>query len=125
MSATAAMKPVLRMELWHGLFLLGLWVLVLPLGVLDPLALFLGGLFMGVNFILLSLGIRYVLTPAAERRRVRTGIFLLVLKLGLFLGLVSVVLTRVKIDAGSFAVGVTSLLLAIVAERGWAHLRGN
>ncbi|MBI2361246.1 MAG: hypothetical protein HYV04_20460 [Deltaproteobacteria bacterium] len=122
---TVAVQPVLRIELWHGLFLLGLWLLMLPFGLLEPMALFLGGLFMGTNFILLSLGIRYVLTPAAEKRRVRTGISLLVLKLVLFLALLSLLFTRVKMDAGSFAVGVTSLLLAIVAERAWAHLRRN
>lgn len=119
----AAIKPVLRVEVWHGFLLVGLWGLARPLGLLDPLALFLGGLFMGVNFILLGLGVHYVLAPVAERRKVRTGLILLVLKLVLFLGLISVLLTRVPIEPGSFAVGVTCLLVAIVAERGWAHLR--
>ncbi|OGP18877.1 MAG: hypothetical protein A2038_15845 [Deltaproteobacteria bacterium GWA2_57_13] len=122
MRTAITIEPVLRIELWHGLLLLALWLIVLPLGLLDPAGLFLGGLFMGVNFVLLGLGIRYLLTPFAERRRVRTGIFLLVLKLVLFLGLLSALFVRLDVDPASFAVGVTCLLLAVLAERGWAHL---
>jgi hypothetical protein len=118
------LTPVLRIELWHAVLLIGLWLL-LPLGSIEPLALFLGGLFMGLNFVLLGVAIRYLLAPFAENRRVRTGVCLLLLKLALFLGALSLVFTRVEIDALSFAVGVSCLLLAIVAERGWAHVRRN
>lgn len=123
MRAALTMIPVLRIEIWHALMLLALWLVMLPLGSLDPVGLFLGGLFMGVNFVLLGIGIRYVLAPFAERRRVRTGVCFLVLKFLLFLGLITLLFTRVELDARSFALGVTCLLLAIVVERGWAHLR--
>lgn len=122
MRTALVIGPVLRIELWHGLLLLGLWLALFPLGWLDPAALFLGGLFMGANFLLLGFGIRYLLTPFAERRRVRTGILLLFLKLVLFLGLLSALFVRLDVDAASFAVGVTCLLFAVIAERGWAHL---
>ena len=125
MRAAVTITPVLRIELWHALLLVGLWLLLLPLGVIEPVALFLGGLFMGLNFVLLGVAIRYLLTPFAEKRRLRTGVCLLVLKLALFLGALSVVFTRIELDARSFAVGVVCLLLAIVAERGWAQLRRN
>lgn len=122
MRIALTIEPVLRIEVWHGLLLLALWLILLPLGLLDSAGLFLGGLFMGVNFVLLGLGIRYLLAPFAERRRVRTGIFLLVLKLVLFLGLLSALFVRLDVDPASFAVGVTCLLLAILAERGWAYV---
>lgn len=122
--AATTLTPVLRIELWHGLLLIGLWLL-LPLGSGEPLALFLGGLFMGLNFGLLGVAIRCLLTPFAEKRRVRTGVCLLLLKLALFLGALSLVFTRVDLDPRSFAAGVSCLLLAIVGERGWAHLRRN
>lgn len=123
MRMAAIVTPVLRIEVWHGVLLLGLWFLLLPLGLLDPLALFLGGLFMGINFLLLSYAIRYLLAPLAEKRRVRVGALLLVLKLLLLLGLVSALFLKIEIDAASFAAGVTCLLLAIVGERVWAAHR--
>lgn len=120
MRMAATLAPVLRLEIWHGILLLALWFLLLPLGLVDPLALFLGGLFMGINFLLLSCGIRFLLAPFAEKRRVRIGVLLLVLKLLLFLGLLSALFLKIELDAASFAAGVTCLLVAIVGERVWA-----
>lgn len=119
-----ALRPaVLRIELLHVLLVVGLWVALLPTRVVEPTALVIGALFMGVNFLLLSCGIHWLLTPFAGKGRVKTGIFLLVLKMVLFLGLVSVWLARVQLDPLSFALGFSSLLVAIVLDRLWAFSR--
>lgn len=112
--------PVVRIELLHALLVTGLWIALLPMRVVEPWALWAGALFMGVNFMLLSMGIRWVLTPFAGKRRVKTGILLLILKLGLFLGLVAALFFRLRLDPLSFAVGFSSLLVAIVWDRVWA-----
>jgi hypothetical protein len=80
---------------------------------------------MGVNFVLLTYGIRWVLAPFAGRGRIKTGIALLVLKMTLFLGLGSLLLFRVSLDPLSFALGFTSLLVAITFERIWASVAGE
>lgn len=119
-----ALRPaVLRIELLHVLLVVGLWVALLPTRVVEPTALVIGALFMGVNFLLLSCGIHWLLTPFAGKGRVKTGIVLLVLKMALFLGLVSVLLLRVQLDPLSFALGFSSLLVAIVLDRLWAFSR--
>ena len=53
-------------------------------------------------------------------RRVRAGIFLLFMKFVLFLGLLSALLLQTHLEARSFAVGVSSLLVAVIMERVWA-----
>lgn len=119
-----ALRPaVLRIELLHVLLVVGLWVALLPTRVVEPTALVIGALFMGVNFLLLSCGIHRLLTPFAGKGRVKAGIFLLALKMALFLGLVSVLLLRVQLDPLSFALGFSSLLVAIVLDRLWAFSR--
>jgi|SRR3989442_8792652 len=114
-------SAVLRIELWHGVLVLAMLTLLVPVGILEPKALLLGGLFMGVNFLLLSCGIRWLLTPLAVKGRIWAGVFFLLLKFALFLGLVLALLLRVRLDAPSFAVGVTCLLVAIVMDRLWAY----
>lgn len=120
MKVETLQPAVLRIELLHGLLVVGMWLVLFPTQWVEPWALFLGALFMGVNFLLLSCGIRWVLTPFAGKGRIRTGVALLVLKLGLFLGLISVLLFRVQVDPLSFALGFSSLLVAIVLDRVWA-----
>jgi len=115
-----ALPPVLRIEALHALLVIGLWGALLPARVVDPWALFVGALFMGVNFLLLSCGIRWVLTPFAGKGRIRAGIALLILKLGLFLGLVAALFLRVQLDPLSFTLGFSCLLVAVVLERLWA-----
>jgi len=105
---------LLRVLTWHSLLLLLLLIGSQIMRTLEPGALLLGGVFMGLNFGLLSLGIRWVLSPAASKKRQRIGAALLVLKLLLFLGLVSVVFFRMELDGVSFIVGVSSLLVASV-----------
>ncbi|MBM4298126.1 MAG: hypothetical protein FJ143_10335 [Deltaproteobacteria bacterium] len=85
-------------------------------GAIDITALLLGGLFMGVNFLLLSFGIAWVLTPLAGKGRVKAGVGLLVLKLLIFLGLLSLLFFRFEMDALSFALGFSTLLVAIIIE---------
>ena len=105
---------LLRVLTWHTLLLLLLVVGSQAMRALEPGALLLGGVFMGVNFGLLSLGIRWVLSPTASKKRQRLGMALLGVKLLLFLGLVSVVFFRLDLDGVSFVVGVSSLLVASV-----------
>lgn len=117
MKTEALGTTVLRVELLHTLLVISAWAAFLPTRLIEPRALFGGAIFMGVNFLLLSCGIRWVLTPFAGKGRVRTGVTLLVLKLLLFLGLVSLLLFRIELDPLSFALGFSSLLVAIVVDR--------
>jgi hypothetical protein len=84
--------------------------------MVDPMALVLGGVFMGINFLLLSFGVAWVLTPLAGKSRVKAGIGLLVLKLVLFLGLLTAVFYRLDLEAVSFALGFSTLVVAIFFE---------
>ena len=112
----AAKKTVLRIELWHGLMLFALLAVLGQTGWLDPNALVLGGVFMGVNFFLLSYGVAWVLTPLAGKGRIKAGVGLLVLKIVLFLGLLTTLFFRFDLDAISFALGFSTLIVAIFVE---------
>jgi len=112
----AARKTILRIELWHLILLLGLLAILAPSKLIHAGALLAGGIFMGVNFLLLSFGVAWVLTPLAEKGRVKAGIGLLVLKILMFLALLTTLFFRFEIDAVSFALGFSTLILAIVLE---------
>jgi hypothetical protein len=112
----AAKKTILRIELWHALLLLSLLVSLGQTQLVDATALVVGGVFMGVNFLLLSVGIAWVLTPLAGRGRVKAGVSLLILKIVVFLALLSAVFFRFELDAVSFALGFSTLILAILIE---------
>jgi len=122
MKAGELAPAVIRIEFLHATLVAGLWLALAPPRIVEPLALSAGAVFMGVNFLLLSCGIKWVLTPFAGKGRVRTGIVLLILKTGLFLGLVSALLLRAQLDPLSFTLGFSSLLVAIVGERLWTFL---
>jgi hypothetical protein len=109
-------KTILRIELWHGLMLLTLLAILGPRKLVEPGALLIGGLFMGVNFLLLSFGIAWVLTPLAGKGRVKAGVGLLVFKMAMFLGLLAMIFFRFELHAISFALGFSTLLLAIFLE---------
>ena len=111
-----ANKTILRIEMWHGLMLAALFVAMWRSKLLDPTAILLGGVFMGLNFLLLGYGVAALLTPLASRGRIKAGIGLLVLKIIIFLGLLSTLFFRFNIDGISFAVGFLTLLVAIVFE---------
>jgi hypothetical protein len=113
--------PIFWIELWHGVLVLALLALLVPLEILEPWGLLLGGLFMGVNFFLLSYGVRLALSPLAGQGRVRMGVCLLTLKMILLLGLISFLFVGVPLDALSFAAGVSSLLVAVVLQGSWSH----
>ncbi|MDH3442801.1 MAG: hypothetical protein OEN50_02655 [Deltaproteobacteria bacterium] len=113
---TTASKTVLRIELWHASLLVALLVALTPARLIEPKSMLLGGLFMGINFLLLSYGVAWILTPLAGKGRVKAGIALLVLKIVLFLGLLSAIFFEFGLDAVSFAVGFSTLLIAIVIE---------
>jgi len=112
----AAKKTILRIELWQGLILFALLVTLRQTGWVDPKALLLGGVFMGINFFLLSYGVAWVLTPLAGKGRIRAGVGLLVLKIILFLGLLTTLFFRFDLDAISFALGFSTLIIAILVE---------
>jgi dolichol kinase len=103
---------LVRVLAWHSLLLLLLLIGSQVMRALEPGALLLGGVFMGLNFGLLSVGIRWVLSPTASRKKQRLGMALLSVKLLLFLGLVSALFFRMNLDGVSFVVGVSSLLVA-------------
>jgi hypothetical protein len=112
----AAKKTILRIELWHAILLLGLMTTLGRSNAIDVTALLVGGVFMGVNFLLLSFGIAWVLTPLAGKGRVKAGVGLLVLKIILFLGLLTALFFRFEIDALSFALGFSTLIVGIIIE---------
>ena len=112
----AAKKTILRIELWHVILLLGLVATLGRTKFVEPTALVIGGVFMGVNFLLLSFGVALVLTPLAGTGRIKAGVGLLVLKILIFLGLLSAVFFHFEFDAISFALGFSTLLIAIVIE---------
>ena len=111
-----AKKTILRIELWHGLLLGALVAMLWQTGWLDPNAFIIGGVFMGINFLLLGYGVAWVLTPLAGRGRVKAGVGLLVVKIVLFLGLLLMLFSRFELDAISFALGFTTLIIAILVE---------
>jgi hypothetical protein len=113
---TATKRTILRIELWHGLLLVGLLASLGRSKIVEPVALMMGGLFMGLNFFLLSFGVSWVLTPLASKGKVKLGVALLVLKVVIFLALLITLFFRFEIDAISFSLGFSSLLLAIVVE---------
>jgi hypothetical protein len=109
-------KTILRIELWHVVMLLALLVTLAPGKFVEPEGLLIGGLFMGINFLLLSYGVAWVLTPLAGKGRVKAGVGLLILKIAIFLALLAALFFRVQVDALSFALGFSTLLLAILVE---------
>ncbi len=123
MKAEALGPTVVRIEVMHVALVAILWLALAPMKAVEPVSLLAGGIFMGINFLLLSSGIRWVLTPFAGKGRVRSGVALLVLKMALFLGAISLLLTRVRLDPLSFTLGFSSLLAAILVERVWALSR--
>lgn len=112
----AARKTILRIELWHIILLLVLLAILAPAKLVDPAAFLAGGIFMGVNFILLSFGIAWALTPLAGKGRVKAGVALLVLKIVIFLALLTTLFFYFELDAVSFALGFSTLIIAIVLE---------
>ena len=112
----AARRTLLRIELWHGILLLVLLAVLGPTKSVDPAALLAGGIFMGINFLLLGFGIAWVLTPLAGKGRVKAGIAMLILKIAIFLALLTTLFFRFDLDAVSFALGFSTLILAIVLE---------
>jgi hypothetical protein len=112
----ASKKMILRIELWHGVLLLALLGVLGPGKFVQPTGLLIGGLFMGVNFLLLSYGVAWVVTPLASKGRVKAGVGLLILKIVIFLALLTTVFFRLDLDAISFALGFSTLILAILVE---------
>jgi len=107
---------IVRIELWHGLLLLATALTLGQSGFIELKALLLGGLFMGVNFFLLGFGVLWVLVPLASKGRVTAGISLLILKTIIFLSLLTLLFFRFHIDGLAFALGFSSLILAIFVE---------
>lgn len=113
---TIAKKTIWRIELWHVLLLLTLVATLGRTKYIDLTALLVGGAFMGVNFLLLGFGVAWLLTPLAGKGKIKAGISLLVLKIIIFLGLLLVLFSRFQLDPVSFALGFSTLLVAILLE---------
>lgn len=113
---TTARSSILRIECWHGALLLILFLLLARNSLIDGTALLAGGIFMGVNFLLLSYGVAMILTPLASKGKIGLGITLLVLKIVIFLALLTTMFFQFQLDAISFAVGFSTLIVAIVIE---------
>lgn len=109
-------RTILRIELWHVVMLLALLITLAPGKFVEAEGLLIGGLFMGVNFLLLSYGVAWVLTPLAGKGRIKAGVGLLILKIAIFLTLLAALFFRVQVDPISFALGFSTLLLAILLE---------
>jgi hypothetical protein len=107
---------IVRIELWHGLLLLATALTLGQSGFIELKALLIGGLFMGVNFFLLGFGVLWVLAPLASKGRVTAGVSLLILKIIIFLSLLTLLFLRFQIDGLSFALGFSTLILAIFVE---------
>ena len=73
-------------------------------------------LFMGVNFFLLGFGISMGFEAAGGQGPVRAGVSLLILKIIIFLGFLMLLFFRFEIDGLSFALGFSTLLLAVLVE---------
>jgi len=116
MKRSAGTATILRIELWHGLLLLATAVTLGQAKLIDLKAFLIGGVFMGVNFFLLGFGILWVLAPLASKGRVRAGVSLLILKIIIFLSLLMVLFFRFQIDGLSFALGFSTLILAVLVE---------
>jgi hypothetical protein len=116
MKPTAGTATILRIELWQGLLLFATAVTLGQSKLIDVKALLIGGVFMGVNFFLLGFGILWVLTPLASKGRVRAGVSLLILKIIIFLSLLTLLFFRFQIDGLSFALGFSTLILAVLVE---------
>jgi hypothetical protein len=112
----AAKRTILRIELWHGIMLGMLLAMLGRTGWIDPKALVVGGVFMGINFFLLSYGVAWVLTPLAGKGRIRAGVGLIVLKIVFFLSLLTTLFFHFDLDAISFTLGFSTLILAIFVE---------
>jgi hypothetical protein len=113
---TAAKKTILCIELWHLALLSTMAVMFGRTSAIDLTSLVVGGLFMGANFLLLSFGVAYLLTPMASKGRIKAGVGLLVLKIAMFLGLLITVFFHFNLDAISFALGFSTLIVAIFFE---------
>jgi hypothetical protein len=114
--AATAKKTIWRIELWHSVLLAALLGTLGPARLVEPGAALLGGLFMGVNFLLLCYGVAWMLKPPVGKGSVRAGITLLVTKIILCLGLLTAIFFRSGFDAISFAFGFSTLLIAIMIE---------
>jgi len=115
MEATAR-KAIIRIECWHAVLLLAMLFGLRGIAFIEPTALIAGAVFMGVNFLLLSFGVAALLTPLAGQGKVKLGISLLVLKIVIFLALLTTVFFHFQLDAISFALGFSTLIVAIVIE---------
>lgn len=87
-------------------------------GWADPGSVLLGGVVMGANLWLLKV-IASALLPGPDAEpssgRAAFAVVALLLKFGLFLGLLAVLFMRVPIDLTGFVIGTTCLLFACVA----------
>jgi hypothetical protein len=111
-----------RVFLWQAALALALAVLAAVLHRGSPLSIACGALFLAASFLLQDLAF-----SAAFRRQRHPAIAvgLLLLKFAIVLGLGALGLRSGRIEPLSFALGATTLLLAILAETWYAERRSR
>lgn len=116
---TAVAVDLTRIAKIHVALLAAAVGLALATRLMDAVSVLLGGAVMGLNLWLLRI-IGRALTAAATdpQRQGQAGWALgaILLKFGLFLGLIAALFWRLPVEGMSFAVGVTLLLVACVVE---------
>ncbi len=103
----------------HVSFLAGAVAVAVATRWMDVASLLLGGAVMGLNLWLLRIIARALGAAAADPQRqgeVGWALGAILLKFGLFIGLIAALFWRLPVEGMSFAVGVTLLLVACVVE---------
>lgn len=111
-----------RMFLWQLVATLVLAVLAVALRRGSPLSIACGALFLSGSFLLQDLAFS---AAFRRKRHPALAVGLLLLKLGAVLGLAALGLRSGLIEPLSFALGATTLLLAIVTETCYSERRSR
>ena len=116
-----------RVAIFHCIFVTLATAVAMISPQLEAMSLILGGLFMGINLLLLhylagAITRAVVEPPGSVALAMIIGAF--VLKFSIFLALVLLLFKRVPVDGPSFGLGVTLLLVACVLEAALKAAKG-
>jgi hypothetical protein len=99
----------------HWSLLGGLSVLAWVTGLASPASVLLGGSIMGVNFFAMRLLFRYLLVTRAVGRSLPV-LAATLLKFSTFMGLLALLVWRIRLDPLGLGLGASVLLVACVVE---------